>query len=67
MGKKRLSNMALFSFDRENFEKINFDDLFDQFATVKSTKVYLCDLFREIVTCSPLIMFAYGRNFHKDM
>lgn len=41
MGQERLSDLALLSIERENFEKINFDDVIDQFATVKSRKIYL--------------------------
>jgi len=41
MGHERLSNLALLSIERENFEMINFDHVIDQFATVKSRKMYL--------------------------
>jgi len=41
MEQERLSNLALLSIERENFEKINFGDVIDQFATVKSRKMYL--------------------------
>ncbi len=41
MGQKRLSDLVLLSIERENFEKINFDDVIDQFATVTSRKIYL--------------------------
>jgi hypothetical protein len=41
MGQERLSDLALLSIEREQFEKINFDDVIDQFATVKSRKIYL--------------------------
>jgi len=40
MGQERLSNSALLIIEMENFEKMNFDDIIDQFATVKSGKMY---------------------------
>jgi len=45
MGQERLSNLALLSIERENVENINFDDVIDQCATVKSRKMYLWDFF----------------------
>jgi len=48
MGLERLSNFALLSVEREIFEKINFDDDIDQFATVKSRKMYLWDFFLKL-------------------
>jgi len=36
---ERLSNLALLSIGRENFEKINFVNVIDQFATVKTRKM----------------------------
>ncbi len=41
MEQERLSDLALLSIERENFEKNNFDDVIDQFVTVKSRKIYL--------------------------
>jgi len=40
MWQERLSNLALISIERDNFEKINFVDVINQFATVKSRKMY---------------------------
>jgi len=39
MGRERLSNFARFSIERKNSEKIYFDDVMEQFATVKSRKM----------------------------
>jgi hypothetical protein len=41
MGQARLSNLALLSIERETLEKINFDNVIDQFATAKSRKMNL--------------------------
>ena len=41
MGQDRLSDLALLSVKRETLEKIDFDDVIDQFATVKSRKINL--------------------------
>ena len=41
MGQDRLSDLALLSVERETLEKTDFDDVIDQFATVKSRKINL--------------------------
>ena len=41
MGQDRLDNLALLSMERETFEKLNFDDIIDQFATVKARRINL--------------------------
>lgn len=41
MGQDRLSDLALLSIERETLEKTDFDDVIDQFATVKSRKINL--------------------------
>ena len=41
MGQARLSNLALLSIERETLEKINFDNVIDQFVTAKSRKMNL--------------------------
>ena len=41
MGQDRLSDLALLSVERETLEKTDFDDVIDQFATVKSKKINL--------------------------
>ena len=41
MGQARLSNLALLSIERETLEKINFDNVIDQFATAKLRKMNL--------------------------
>ena len=41
MGQDRLSDLALLSVERETLEKKDFDDVIDQFATVKSRKLNL--------------------------
>jgi len=39
MGQDRLSDLALLSVERETLEKIDFDNVIDQFATIKSRKI----------------------------
>ncbi|CAM1294315.1 Uncharacterised protein r2_g371 [Pycnogonum litorale] len=41
MGQDRLSDLALLSVERETLETTDFDDVIDQFATVKSRKINL--------------------------
>jgi len=41
MVQDRLSDLALLSAERETLEKTDFDDVIDQFATVKSRKINL--------------------------
>ena len=41
MGQDRLSDLAILSVERETLEKIDFDDVIDQFATVKSRRINL--------------------------
>ncbi|KAG8235475.1 hypothetical protein J437_LFUL011866 [Ladona fulva] len=41
MGQDRLSDHALLSVERETLETTDFDDVIDQFATVKSRKINL--------------------------
>ena len=46
MGQSRLSDLALLSVEREVLDKINFDNVIDQFATAKARKIDLQKLFR---------------------
>ena len=41
MEQERLSDLALRSLERETLEETDFDDVIDQFATVKSRKINL--------------------------
>ena len=41
MGQDRLSDLALLSVERETLEETDFDDVINQFATVKSRKMNL--------------------------
>ena len=41
MGQDRLSNLALLSVERETLNTINFDNVIDQFASVKARKINL--------------------------
>ena len=41
MGQDRLSNLALLSIERETLNAINFDNVIDQFASVKARKINL--------------------------
>ena len=41
MGQDRLSDLALLRVERETWEKTDFDDVIDRFATVKSRKINL--------------------------
>jgi hypothetical protein len=41
MGQDCLSDLALLSIERETLENINFDNVIDEFATVKSKKINL--------------------------
>jgi hypothetical protein len=39
MGQDRLGNLALFSIERETLNTIKFDNVIDQFASVKARKI----------------------------
>ncbi len=41
MGQDRLSELALLSIEKETLENINFDNVIDEFATVKSRRINL--------------------------
>lgn len=41
MGQDRLSDLALLSIERNELEKCDFDEVIDEFATVKSRKINL--------------------------
>lgn len=41
MGQDRLSDLALMSVEREALEKVDFDDVINQFASVKARKIKL--------------------------
>ena len=41
IGKDRLDNLALLSVERDTLEMLNFDDIIDQFATVKARRINL--------------------------
>ena len=43
MGQDRLSDLALLSIERETLENINFDNVIDEFATVKSRRINLLE------------------------
>lgn len=41
MGQERLSNLAILSIENEIASKIDFDDIIDEFASIKSRKIHL--------------------------
>ena len=41
MKQERLSDLALLSIERETLESINFDNVIDEFATIKSRRIHL--------------------------
>jgi len=53
MGQERLSNSALLSIERETFEKIHFDDVIDQFATMKARKMFMLHFFSQTASFNP--------------
>jgi len=45
MAQERFGNLKILSIERENCKMNNYDDVIEEFATVKSRKMYLHEIF----------------------